>query len=132
MILMSLLLATAPVAAPADPAVEQDILVIGRKLETWTAKYSVRGSRMRCRTKKSSGDAEIDAIGCTAFRECTVQHLPRLTASDDRALERRVRLDMKAAIKRDLAACTRSRLDELIADLAERRSEARRGRNGSD
>jgi hypothetical protein len=110
--------------ASTEP-VQSDVVVIGDRLKLWTGTYAIRGSRMKCATKRSSGDAEIDAIGCAAFQTCADGLQPRIAASDVRALDRRTRLAMKDAIKRDLSACVLARRDELIADLAERRFQAR-------
>jgi hypothetical protein len=123
------LLLSAGQAAPAarPPAVEQDITVIGQRLRRWTARYEVRGSRVSCRTRRSTGDREIDAIGCSAFAACILQFRPRIEESDRTNLESSVRRRMKDAIQRDLAACVDARRDELIAELADRRFRARTG-----
>jgi hypothetical protein len=127
-ILLSLLLSAGQAApAPRPPAVAQDITVIGQRLRRWTARYEVRGSRVSCRTRRSTGDGEIDAIGCRAFEACILQLRPRIEESDRTDLERSVRRDMKEAIRRDLGTCVDARRDALIADLADRRFRARSG-----
>jgi len=126
--MLSLLLSASQAAASASPpTVEQEIIVIGERLRTWRARYSVRGSQMRCRTTRSTGDREIDAIGCAALETCVGQLRVRIEESDRRDLERSTRRSMKAAIRRDLGTCVTARRDELIADLADRRFSARNG-----
>jgi hypothetical protein len=127
--MLSLLL-SASQAAPATspPTVAQDIVVIGERLRTWRARYSVRGSQVRCRTTRSTGDREIDAIGCASFETCISRLRARIDESDRTDLESSVRRMMKASIQRDLPPCVDARRDELIADLADRRFAARNGR----
>jgi hypothetical protein len=122
-----LLLAVDQAASASSPAVEQEITVIGRKLKTWRADYAVRGSQMACRTKKSTGDREIDAIGCQSFEQCVAKLRPRIDQSDRPDLAMAERKQMKVSIKRDLRTCVDARRDELIADLADRRFRARAG-----
>lgn len=110
---------------PAQAVVDQEIVVIGRKLDRWTAQYVVRGARIDCRTEKSTGDQEIDAIGCSAFNACVGQLRGRIDESDRKDLKKGTRKRMKAAIKRDLAACVSVQRDELIADLVDRRFHSR-------
>ncbi|HMG48424.1 MAG TPA: hypothetical protein VK614_13315 [Allosphingosinicella sp.] len=124
-VLSLLLSASQAIATP--PTVEQEIVVIGERLRTWRARYSVRGSQVRCRTTRSTGDREIDAIGCVAFETCIGQLRARIDESDRRDLESATRRSMKAAIQRDLPTCVTARRDELIADLADRRFRARNG-----
>jgi hypothetical protein len=128
LIVLSLLLSAGQAPpAPRPPAVEQDITVIGQRLGRWTARYEVRGSRVSCRTRRSTGDSEIDAIGCRAFETCILQFRPRIDESDRTDLEGSVRRRMKEAIRRDLGTCVDARRDELIAELADRRFRARGG-----
>lgn len=48
----------------------EDIVVMGKRLDTWRGQYRVRGGQVICRTTKSTRDAEIDAIGCAALVTC--------------------------------------------------------------
>lgn len=127
LIVLSLLSASQASLTTRPPDVEREIMVIGQRLRTWTARYAVRGSQMSCRTRRSTGDREIDAIGCVAFETCVGQLRPRIDESDRTDLERSARRRMKEAIRRDLRTCVNVRRDELIAELAERRFRARNG-----
>lgn len=103
------------------PSVEQEIVVVAQKLARWRAKFVVRGPKLTCTTKRSTGDAEIDAIGCAAFEQCVGQLRSRIDESDRVDLPKATRRKMKVSIGRDLEACITARRDELIADLADRR-----------
>jgi len=93
--LLYLLLASQGVTTASPPAVEQEIVIIAQRLRNWRARYAVRGSETTCATTRSTGDREIDAIGCISFETCVRQLRPRI--------------------------------DELIAELADRRFRARNG-----
>lgn len=126
---MSILLIGALLVAQASggPGVAAEAVVITGKLKKWTARYEVRGASSVCRTKTSSGDGEVDAIGCAAFNRCLAPLQSRIDASDAKAVPNRERKAMKSAIKADLSSCTTRTRDQLVAELAERRFEARQG-----
>jgi hypothetical protein len=69
--LLALAAVQTAVPAPANPPTE-DIVVLARKLTKVRWSYAVRsdGSVKRCAIKRSSGDAEIDALVCEATRQC--------------------------------------------------------------
>lgn len=106
--------------APSEP-LQSDIVVIGTRLKRWQGTYQIRGSRMKCATKTSTRDPEIDAIGCTAFEVCADTLSARIAASDDKSLAKAVRISMKDTIKQDLSACVADNRANLIAALAQRR-----------
>lgn len=127
LILMTALL----VAQQAVIAPEQaDIVVIGQRLSHWTGKYAVRGSKLRCSTKASSGDQDIDALGCRAFDYCADQLAAQIAATDEKSLSKATRLTMKESVKRDLSTCVASKRVTLIEELATHR-QATRGTNPS-
>ena len=106
---------------------DQEIIVIGDRLRRWTGKYEGRGTRMKCSTRKSTGDAEIDAIGCAAFQTCADRLQPRILATDAKGLSKAMRKQMKDAVKTELAACVQGQRDQMVAALADRRFDARPG-----
>lgn len=127
---MSFLLALALQVAPAslpDLEVQRDIVVIGSKLKTWRARVRSKDGKMGCQTLTSTRDKDIDAIGCSAMAGCLTALRPRLIAAADRKLPAKTRKALNAAASRDLGACVMSRRDDMIADLAERRYQARQG-----
>jgi len=116
-----LLLAPQTVSVPAQTEFAEEIVVIGERLKKWTGKYKIRGEKIRCATKQSSGDREIDFIGCAAFRICATQLKSRIAASDSKSLDKQTRKGMKISIKTDLTACVIDQRQDLIANLAGRR-----------
>lgn len=127
MLLTLLLLSSVHSAQPAPPPqVARDIVVIGRKLQRWQSKYFVRGRQLGCQTRKSTGDAEIDAIGCAAFETCVTRLRPQIDESDRPDLDKSSRKRMKVLLKQRLSACVKEQREQLIGELAERRWMARR------
>ena len=75
-----------PVAAPATEQ-DQEIVVTARKLSNrWAGVVEVRGevatkeNPAKCRTRRSTGDAEFDALGCDAMLACWPQAWPQIVA----------------------------------------------------
>jgi hypothetical protein len=117
--LLSLLLAAPvePVAsAPNDP-----IVVMGRKLDQWVGKFEILGSHRKCRTTKSSGDAEIDGIGCQAFLICADQYQAETDASDEKGIDQPTRRVRRQIVIAHMQACIADRRKILLAQLHERR-----------
>jgi hypothetical protein len=124
-LITSTLLCQATVAPAEESNTSDDIVVIARRLNSWSGKFSVRGDKVKCATKKSTGDNEIDAIGCSAMAQCLPPLQPRITASDNSALDKAARISMKESIKRDLTTCVKETRADLIAELARRRAIAK-------
>lgn len=125
-LMTALLLAQQAAIAPE----QTEIVVIGQRLSHWTGKYAIRGSKLRCSTKSSSGDRGVDALGCIAFDYCADQLAPQIAATDEKSLTKATRLTMKESVKRDLSTCVASKRITLIEELATHRQEAR-GKNPS-
>lgn len=124
MILLSIaLLFGQQISADAEQA---EIVVIGQRLARWSATYMIRGSKLRCAAKTSTGDPDIDSLGCKAFETCADQLAPRIAKSDEKSLANSDRLAMKAGIKQDLSACVADQRTVLIAELAKNRQNSPR------
>ena len=121
MLLLFMMILATDQAAPMAPT-QDEIVVIGQRLSRWTGKYEIRGAKMKCSTKTSTKDIEIDAIGCQAFQICADTLQSRIAASDDTQLDRKARLAMKVELRRDLTDCVMVRRAELIEALAARRA----------
>lgn len=100
---------------------QAEIVVIGQRLAHWTGTYKIRGSKLRCATKVSTGDRDVDALGCKAFEICADPLAPRIAKSDEKSLADEDRASLKAGIRRDLAACVDEQRIQLIAQLAQSR-----------
>lgn len=108
------------VAQPAavDSNMENEIVVIGERLKKWTGKYKIRGEAMDCKTVNSTGDSEIDAIGCAAARSCATKLNPQIMASDDVLLNGKLRKALKKTLKIDFVNCVQEDRAILIQQLA--------------
>lgn len=122
LILMTALLVAQQAMVAPD---ETEIVVIGQRLSHWTGKYAIRGSKLRCSTKSSSGDRDIDTLGCRAFDSCADQLSSQIAATDEKPLPKATRLAMKESVKRDLSTCVASKRITLIEELASQRKKIR-------
>lgn len=123
MILAALLLLQ---ATPAPDA--EEVVVLGQRLER-TFKAGVRFGKdgARCKIAKSTGDAEIDRIGCRAMEVCFPPFQSRFEATRDRAIRPEVRKVMQSALNQELTACFKRERTDGIAALVARRRAARSG-----
>lgn len=80
MSLLAFLAAATVAAAPPDPEVAREIVVIARQLKSWKGGVSKVGGRMICKTTTSSGDRAADAIRCGAMLSCMKPLEPRIDA----------------------------------------------------
>jgi hypothetical protein len=132
MIATAIFLLAAQPAAPAPPGGDS-IVVIGERLKSWRGRVSPTGQAMRCVTERSTRDADIDRIGCDTMVTCITPMRGRIQEAADRRRPRAERQALEASYSRDLTACFTRERDRRIADLAERRYEARnRNQNAQD
>jgi len=86
MSLLILSLAIAVAEPVAEPAVENEITVIGNKLRAWQGRWKLRKGAITCKTTRSTGDKAIDAIGCDAMVQCIQPIAPQWTALNEAKL----------------------------------------------
>lgn len=110
-------------APPAPAAQQEEIRVVGQRLQNWRGKMFSRRGSDRCDTVVSSGDAEIDRLGCSAMAHCYAIHRAGLTE----AASRRGAAAAGHPVYRLMGVCVRDQRDLLIAALAERRYRERQG-----
>lgn len=120
-VLFALLALAIQQAVPPEPAPAADVQVIGRKLKDWRAKLTSSKGVYRCKIRRSTGDAEIDAIGCAAMKTCLPRFEPRLIAVAERKLGAAARKEAEETISREMTVCMMGEHDRLIEELAERR-----------
>lgn len=77
--LLALAVQTAPAVETGTPE-EREIVVIGRQLRNWRGTWRLRGGKVACKTVTSTGDAEIDRIGCQAMISCIAPKVATITA----------------------------------------------------
>jgi len=121
-----LLFAALQAAPPPPPALpEEDIVVIARKLDRWRGRITTSPLGTRCVTKLSTGDREIDKVGCTAMERCWPTILPRMKAAQATGADKAERRAAQEAINADFGACARPQRVKLIEELRARRAAAR-------
>jgi len=118
---LALLLATQD-AAPAEDARANEITVIGRKLSEWRGHADFRKGKASCRTRKSSGDAAIDRIGCESTMQCFTAMQPRFDASQDKAFAADERKRQLETLNQELGQCFADKREAMIAALADARA----------
>ena len=71
MIALLFLLAAQPPAADAATTGENDIVIIGQRVRKLKFRLKTdKTGQAVCRIKRSSGDPDIDSLGCEAARAC--------------------------------------------------------------
>jgi len=112
------MLAAAPAAGAPDPASEQEIVVIGRKLATWRGVWRSRKGVVSCKTTRSSGDKAIDALGCNALVACATPLVPRIKAIAAAKLAKADREMQMNAVAGSIDPCLTQLREAGIAALA--------------
>lgn len=125
MLALALALALAPDAAAPTSAIADEITVIGKRLQDWRGVIRTKEGAARCSTRRSTGDAAIDAIGCDAMLTCWPQFEAEFKAVVVDKTDRATRDRRNAEVGQRMAGCVGARNDALIADLAERRRSSR-------
>lgn len=128
LIVLALLAHLQDVSAPlaATPAASQDeIRVIGRKLRDWRGAIKLGDHAAACVTKRSTGDRDIDQIGCEAMNACVPMFEAELKDAYTRKIDKAVRERSAADINRRMAACFEAQHETRIAALADRRAAQR-------
>lgn len=118
---MIFVLALLQVVAP-PPADESDIVVIARKLQDWRASFRMKKGKYACEVTRSTGDLEIDKVGCEAMRVCLIPAMPRYNATRAKGVDAPTRQRLTDAINAEMTTCVRDHRQQLIAELADRRA----------
>lgn len=124
MIAMILLaLQSAPAVPPDDTAVANEVVIIGEKLKRWGAGLHFTKAGVQCIIKQTTGDPEIDKIGCDALEKCWRPMMPLYakTAQYPRA-QRRI---SEEPLNAKLTECVRDERSDMVAALAQRRAAPR-------
>ena len=113
----------APATAPkaVDPKVEAQIPLIADKLQAWRGTWGAVQGKLGCKTTTSTGDREIDLIGCQAVLACIRPAYPELKAiADGQAAEADKKRLMTAKLA-GLDTCMKQHRGQGIAELALKR-----------
>lgn len=117
----------APPSAAASLSTQDEIRVIGRKLRDWRGAIKLGEHAAACVTKRSTGDRDIDQIGCDAMTACVPPFEAELKDAYTRTTDKTVRGQRSADITRRMTACFEAQHDARIAALADRRAAQRAG-----
>ena len=123
--LLSLALAQAGVPAAVadkvDPKVAAQVPQIAGKLAQWRGTWAAVDGKLACRTVKTTGDEEIDKIGCFATLTCVKPAYPELKAiADGKGTEPEKKAKMRAKLD-TLDTCMKQHRGQGIASLALKR-----------
>lgn len=118
-----LLLAGAPADVPPASGASE-IVVIGQKLADWRGTWGSRKGVLACRTTRSTGDAEIDAVGCQALVACATPMVPQFKAIAAARLPKAERQQRMNTASASMLPCLEQARADGIAALADRRAGA--------
>lgn len=68
-------------AQPAAVPVDSEITVMARRLKDWRGDFKLRKGAVTCKTRRSTGDREIDAVGCATMIACYSPLVPEIQAA---------------------------------------------------
>lgn len=119
---MSLLLALAmQIASDPVTARQDEIVVIGQKQKNWRGNLKHKKGVPFCKTTRSTGDKEIDKIGCDAMIICFPIHGSSLMKL---AKQYKKKSEFNAAAKpiyAEMGNCVFKNRDQGISELADKR-----------
>lgn len=103
------------------PGVAAQVPLIAGKLADWRGTWAAVDGKLACRTVRSTGDEEIDKIGCVATLTCVKPAYPELKAiADGKGPEDAKKARMRARLKA-LQPCLKAHRGQGIAALALKR-----------
>jgi len=119
---VSLLLALAmQIASDPVTARQDEIVVIGQKQKNWRGNLKHKKGVPFCKTTRSTGDKEIDKIGCDAMIICFPIHGSSLMKL---AKQYKKKSEFNAAAKpiyAEMGNCVFKNRDQGISELADKR-----------
>ena len=105
----------APGSVLAD--VPRDVVVIGERLKRWSGIISSNPLGTHCRTTQSTGNEQVDAIGCRAFSICWPDARRRIKDIRDKRRDPADRARIKTEAEAAFTACTQTQRTLFIAQL---------------
>ena len=111
----------APATVVTGPE-EPEIVVIAKKLKNWCGNWKVRKGQMTCKTTRSTGDGEIDAIGCSAILTCYGPQTAQIQAIVDAKDKRDAKNARLTALFKETLPCITAARNDGIAALGDRRA----------
>jgi hypothetical protein len=83
--LLFFLQAEAPVPPPPVAVDEAEIVVMAKKSKRWEGSWWTENGQTSCKTVVSSGDADIDKVGCDILLSCGPLHAEEMKHLIDKA-----------------------------------------------
>jgi hypothetical protein len=121
------------ITSTADLSVEQSepekIVVMGRKARRWRGTYNNMNGNTTCKTDISSGDPDIDLIGCTSLKICGPRFEPewinliREAQKSGQVISREEAVRITRPVMRKVRKCMTDRWKPGLRELRQRRSE---------
>ncbi len=101
--------------------VQDEIVVIGERLNRWRGKTVNKNGIRTCKTLKSTKDRDIDAIGCNAMLTCIISLEAEATSLAVGAKSKKEAATLLRPYYSKLGACVRDERSRQIAALAKSR-----------
>ncbi|MGQ3099989.1 MAG: hypothetical protein ACT6Q5_00970 [Sphingopyxis solisilvae] len=110
--------------ARAD-ALEDDIVVIARKMTEWRGSVKWNGDMVTCKTTKSTKNAMVDKLGCDAMIFCTTPDVrAEVDSLKDRKISKAERARRGDLVGLQVNECAEERAHILVAAWLEQRRAA--------
>jgi hypothetical protein len=101
--------------------VQDEIVVIGERLNRWRGKTVNKNGIRTCKTLKSTKDRDIDAIGCNAMLTCIMSLEAEATSLAAGAKSKEEAATLLRPYYSKLGVCVRAERSRQIAALAKSR-----------
>jgi hypothetical protein len=131
-VIATTLLSQATFAFAEESNTSDDIVVIARRLGDWRGNWKPNDGNATCKTEITTGDSEIDEIGCGAMLYCAPLYQAEADAAANIARETgklRTREDStrlaRLPVFRKMTKCVLDRRKTAIRELVRRRKAAR-------
>ncbi|MEQ1724472.1 MAG: hypothetical protein ABL882_00915 [Sphingopyxis sp.] len=119
--MLALIGAQAEATPSVEPESDADIVVLARRLDSWRGRARERNGELECQIIRSSGDRDVDQIGCNAMTICITQLRPTLALHGSERNRTRRRA-LQIAANQALSNCVRSQRQTQLEALGDRRA----------
>jgi hypothetical protein len=107
-------------------ALEDDIVVIARKMTEWRGSVQWKGDVITCKTTRSTKNATVDKLGCDALVGCTTSDVrAEIDALKDRKIPKSDRARRSQVVNLKVNECAEETAQNHINTLAQQRAAAR-------
>jgi hypothetical protein len=110
--------ATLPPVQDRSGEIERAVRAMNDRLGGWGATIDNSGRLETCKTTSSSGDAELDAIGCRAMSDCAIKMQAIAARLDDPSVSDADKQKLARDSSGAVTTCVMDRRSELLTGLA--------------